>query len=293
MVVSEPKSQDPRAAPAHETAPRAPIPHAPVPNVLSIAGSDPSAGAGIQADLKTFAALGCYGLCAITALTVQNTQGVFDVSVLPADLVGAQIDALFADSAIKAVKIGMLGSVEIAEVVADRLARYQPSFVVLDPVLASSSGAALATGHLAKALVARLAPHVTLVTPNLMEAAALADTEMPRTAEEMKAVAEKLHRRGFTAVLVKGGHAVGDSADDILFDGRDHQTFSLPRLGTRNTHGTGCTLSSAIAAYLAHGHALAESVAAAKFYLQGALEGADRLSVGQGSGPLDHFYRNR
>lgn len=269
------------------------IPQGSIPNVLSIAGSDPSAGAGIQADLKTFAALGCYGLCAVTALTVQNTQGVLDVTVLPADLVAAQIDALFADSAIKAVKIGMLGSAEIAETVAERLARYKPPFVVLDPVLASSGGKALAAAALAKTIVARLAPHVTLVTPNLMEAAELAEMDLPRTADDIRAVAKALHKRGFAAVLVKGGHSESASADDILFDGQNYQTFSLPRLVARNTHGTGCTLSSAIAAYLARGETLAASIAAAKDYLQSALAGADRLSVGKGVGPLDHFYRDR
>ncbi len=264
-----------------------------IPNVLSIAGSDPSAGAGIQADLKTFAALGCYGLCAITALTVQNTRGVLDVSVLPADLVAAQIDALFADSAIEAVKIGMLGSVEIAEAVAERLARHKPPFVVLDPVLASSGGKALASAALARTIVARLAPHVTLVTPNLMEAAALAEMNPPRTQDDIKTAAKALHKRGFPAVLVKGGHSEGATADDILFDGQDYRSFSLPRLAARNTHGTGCTLSSAIAAYLARRQTLAASIAAAKDYLQGALAGADRLAVGKGVGPLDHFHRDR
>jgi hydroxymethylpyrimidine/phosphomethylpyrimidine kinase len=271
-----------------------PIPHPrKVPNVLSIAGSDPSAGAGIQADLKTFAALGCYGLCAITALTVQNTQGVLDVAALPAAFVAAQIDALFADSMIEAVKIGMLGSAEVAETVADRLARYQPPFVVLDPVLASSGGKALGPASLAKTILDRLAPHVSLITPNLMEAAELAEMELPRTVDDMKSVAKALHAQGFAAVLVKGGHHDGDSADDILFDGEDYRTFSLPRLATRNTHGTGCTLSSAIAAYLARGEALPASIAAAKEYLQGALAAADALSVGKGPGPLDHFHRNR
>jgi hydroxymethylpyrimidine/phosphomethylpyrimidine kinase len=278
---------------APETIPQGSIPRKIIPNLLSIAGSDPSAGAGIQADLKTFAALGCYGLCAITALTVQNTQGVFDVSVLPAAFVAAQIDALFADSTIRAVKIGMLGSAEIAETVADRLARYKPPFVVLDPVLASSGGKALATASLAKTIVARLAPHVTLITPNLIEAAELAGMELPRTPDAMKMIAKALHQSGFAAVLVKGGHSEGASADDILFDGTDYQTFSLPRLATRNTHGTGCTLSSAIAANLARGQRLAESIAAAKHYLQAALQAADGLSVGKGAGPLDHFHRDR
>ena len=227
-----------------------------IPNVLTIAGSDPSAGAGIQADLKTLAALRCYGFSVITALTVQNTQGIYAVSTVPAAFVAEQIDALFAESTIKAVKIGMLASPEIAQIVGDRLARYRPPAVVLDPVLASTSGAALATSGLAEAIVTYLAPHVTLITPNLSEAATLAKCDVPQSIADMKAAAKRLHDSGFAAVLVKGGHRDAESCDDVFFDGTDYQTFALPRVATKNTHGTGCTLASAIAAYLARGQAL-------------------------------------
>lgn len=260
-----------------------------IPNVLTIAGSDPSGGAGIQADLKTFAALRCYGLSALTALTVQNTQGVENILLVPPNFVAAQIDALFADSRISAVKIGMTASPAIVDALAERLAFYRVAPIVLDPVLASSSGTALATEDLVYSIIARLAPLVALVTPNLAEAAALAETELPRSLEDMQAIGERLHAKGFAAVLVKGGHRNAESCDDVLFDGRKAHVFSMPRVPTPNTHGTGCTLSSAIAAYLAQGFALVAAVEAAKAYVQQALESADALSVGRGAGPLNHF----
>ncbi|MDP1909818.1 MAG: bifunctional hydroxymethylpyrimidine kinase/phosphomethylpyrimidine kinase [Hyphomicrobium sp.] len=261
-----------------------------IPNVLSIAGSDPGGGAGIQADLKTFAALRCHGLTVVTALTAQNTQGVFGLLVVPPDFVAAQIDALFADSEISAVKIGMVASVANVEILAERLARYKPKAIVLDPVLAASSGASLAIGAIAESMVAHLAPLVTLVTPNFMEAAHLAKAPMPEGLADMEAIAKRLHELGFAAVLVKGGHRVADTCDDILYDGSSFRVFTAPRVSTRHTHGTGCTLSSAVAAYLAQGRDLAEAVAAAKLYLQRALETADALNVGHGPGPLNHFY---
>ncbi|MGB8277023.1 MAG: bifunctional hydroxymethylpyrimidine kinase/phosphomethylpyrimidine kinase [Methylovirgula sp.] len=262
-----------------------------IPNVLSIAGSDPCGGAGLQADLKTFAALRCYGLSVVTALTVQNTRGVYGLSVVAAEFVAAQIDALFADSDIKAVKIGMLASLDIVEIVAERLARYRPPAIVLDPVLAASTGAALATGDIAESLVTHLAPRVTLVTPNLMEAAQLAKAPVPESLADMQEIAKRLHERGFVAVLVKGGHREAMSCDDVLFDGASFRVFSMPRVTTRHTHGTGCTLSAAIAAYVALGLDLAQAVEAAKLYLQRALESADALNVGEGPGPLNHFHR--
>ncbi|MHB8883656.1 MAG: bifunctional hydroxymethylpyrimidine kinase/phosphomethylpyrimidine kinase [Methylovirgula sp.] len=261
-----------------------------IPNVLSIAGSDPGGGAGIQADLKTFAALRCHGLTVVTALTAQSTQGVFGLFVVPADFVAAQIDALFADSEISAVKIGMVASVANVEILAERLARYKPKAIVLDPVLAASSGASLAIGAIAESMVAHLAPLVTLVTPNLMEAALLAKAPMPESLADMEAIAKRLHELGFAAVLVKGGHRAADTCDDILYNGSSFRAFTTPRVTTRHTHGTGCTLSSAIAAHLAQGHDLAQAVAAAKLYLQRALETADALNVGHGPGPLNHFH---
>jgi hydroxymethylpyrimidine/phosphomethylpyrimidine kinase len=262
-----------------------------IPNVLAIAGSDPCGGAGVQADLKTFAALGCYGLSAITALTAQNTLGVEDVCLVPADFVATEIDTLFADCAIKAVKIGMTGSPDIIEIIGERLARYSPPAVVLDPVLAASSGAALTVGEVAAALVSRLASRVSLITPNLIEAAMLANVSVLETLDDMRDVAKRLHGLGFAAILVKGGHRDGATCDDLFYDGRDFRIFSKPRVATRNTHGTGCTLSSAIAGFLAKGVELPDAVESAKSYLQNALEHADRLDVGKGHGPLHHFYR--
>ncbi len=262
-----------------------------VPNVLSIAGFDPGGGAGVLADIKTFAALRCHGLAAITAVSAQNTQGVAGIHVVPAEFVGEQIDALFADIDIASVKLGMLASPAIVRMVAQSLAEHRGRPVVLDPVLAASSGDQLAIGDVTAALLHHLAPLVALVTPNLAEAALLAEAPVPTTIAGMHKLAEQLHRRGFKSVLVKGGHLEGATAEDILFDGTSHHSFSAPRIATRNTHGTGCTLSAAIAAYLALGLDLIPSIAAAKDYVCGALAGADELDVGHGPGPLHHFYR--
>lgn len=262
-----------------------------IPNVLSIAGSDPGGGAGIQADLKTFAALHCYGLTAVTALTVQNTRRVFDVHLAPPDFVAAQIDALFADCEIAAVKIGMLGSADIAAAVGDVLARHKPPFVVVDPVRAASTGAALASDELAAALVGHLAPVTNLITPNLAEAAWLCDAALPTHLEEMEKLAGMLHQAGFQAVLVKGGHLDTTNCDDLLFAPFGTKIYPGRRVATRNTHGTGCTLSAAIAAYVANGLALEQAVEAAKLFVTRALEAADRLHAGMGPGPLHHFHK--
>lgn len=261
-----------------------------IPNLLSIAGFDPSGGAGAAADLKTFAALRCNGMAVITALTAQNTQGVRALHVPPADFTGAQIDAIFEEIEIAAVKIGMLGCGAIAEEVAERLARYKPRFVVLDPVLAATSGDALSTSDTAQAIVRHLFPLATLVTPNISEAARLSGHVIAADPEGMRRAAGLLHARGAKAVLIKGGHAAGAAADDLFFDGGSFRLFSAPRIATRNTHGTGCTLSAAIAAFLAQGQALGEAISAAKTYLSGALAAADALSAGHGPGPVHHFY---
>ncbi|VTZ49294.1 Hydroxymethylpyrimidine/phosphomethylpyrimidine kinase [Methylocella tundrae] len=261
-----------------------------IPNILSIAGSDPSGGAGIQADLKTFAALGCYGMAAITALTAQNTRGVRGLHLPPPEFVGAQIDAIFEDIEVAAVKIGMLGSAAIVETVAARLAAHGPRAVVLDPVLAATSGDPLAASGVEQAMIERLFPLAALVTPNLDEAARLSGLPRARDAAEMRAAAERLHRLGARAVLITGGDSGGHSSDDLYFDGASERIFSAPRVATRNTHGTGCTLSSAIAAYLGLGFALPEAIGAAKAYLTRALEAADELSVGGRHGPLNHFF---
>ncbi len=263
------------------------------PNVLSIAGSDPSCGAGSQADIKTFAALGCYGLTAITALTVQNTQGVFDVHLPPPTFVAAEIDALFADSSIASVKIGMLASPALAKAVSEVLVRRQPAFVVLDPVLSASTGAALATTGLAVALVERFAPIASLITPNLAEAAWLCGAGVPASVDEMEKLAARLHQLGFRSVLLKGGHLDAATCDDLYFDGGVTKIYAGKRVATRNTHGTGCTLSAAIAAYVARGLDLAQAIEAAKVFVTGALEAADELHVGAGPGPLNHFHSFR
>lgn len=261
-----------------------------VPNVLSIAGFDPSGGAGVLADIKTFAALRCYGVAAITAVTAQNTQGVATVHILPSEFVGAEIDALLTDSEIAAVKIGMLATPAIVETVAQKLAN-STAPLVLDPVLEASSGDPLAAGDVMRAISELLAPLVTLVTPNVAEAGRLAGAPMPTNIEDMQRLAEQWHRRGFKSVLVTGGDMCAASADDVLFDGTSQQIFSAPRIATRNTHGTGCTLSSAIAAYLARGSHMIEAIQAAKAYVAGALALADDLTVGRGPGPLQHFHR--
>ena len=261
-----------------------------IPNLLSIAGSDPSGGAGVQADLKTFSALGCYGMAVITALTAQNTLGVVDVHAPPADFVAAQIDAIFDDIDVAAVKIGMLASGSIVEAVAKRLALHKPRFIVLDPVLAATSGDALATSDAAEAIVRHLFPLATLVTPNFFEAARLSGHVIAADQAGMRRAAAILQARGARAVLVKGGHMNGATSDDLLFDGASYRLFSAPRVATRNTHGTGCALSSAIAAYLALGYKLGEAIDAAKTYLSAALAAADALNVGQGFGPVHHFH---
>jgi len=262
-----------------------------VPNVLSIAGFDPSGGAGVLADIKTFAALRCHGLAAVTALTAQNTQRIAGMHVVPPEFVAAQIDAVFADIAVAAVKIGMLASPKIVETVAQKLSQYQLRMVVLDPVLTATSGDQLSAGDVAEAILHHLAPLVTLVTPNLAETAKLTDAPAPTTLAAMHKLAEHLHRLGFKAVLVKGGHMEGATADDVLFDGASYRTFSSERIATHNTHGTGCTLSAAIAASLAQGLDLDHSVEAAKAYVTRALATADDLAVGDGPGPLHHFNK--
>jgi len=260
-----------------------------IPNVLSIAGSDPSGGAGIQADLKTFAALECHGMAVLTALTVQNTQGVRGFHVPPPDFVAAQIEAIFEDSRVAAVKIGMLATAEIARTVADCLVRHAPPFIILDPVLAATSGDSLSTPDLIAVIKADLLPIATLVTPNLAEAARLTGRPIATNQQEMQASGEALLAEGAHAVLIKGGHCEGPVAQDLLYTPTGRDIFSAPRIATRNTHGTGCTLASAIAAFLAHGLELREAIAGAKAYLTDALMAADRLDVGHGHGPLHHF----
>lgn len=264
-----------------------------IPNVLSIAGSDPSGGAGIQADLKTFGALGCYGMAALTALTAQNTQGVDAILPVPPDFLRAQIEAVFADIRVHAVKIGMVGAPEAAAVIAASL-RAGPSLpVVVDPVLASTSGHALGSADVAAAILRDLAPIATLLTPNLGEAGALLGTAAPQNLDEMKQAGRALVAKGARAVLVKGGHLAGDQSIDVLCTAATCVEFPGPRIATRNTHGTGCTLSSAIACFLAQGVMVEDAIRRAKRYLEGALAASAELDVGAGHGPLEHFHCHR
>lgn len=260
-------------------------------NVLSIAGSDPSGGAGIQADLKTFAARGVYGMAALTALTAQNTQGVTGVHAVPAAFVANQIRTIFLDVRVDAVKIGMIANAEIAEAVADVLCPYRDTVpIVLDPVMIAKGGSPLLAIDAVDAVTDKLMPLATVVTPNLPEAAALLGDTIATTREEMAAQAGRLLKIGPKAVLVKGGHLEGEDSPDVLADANGVHWFEGKRTATRNTHGTGCTLSSAIAAELAKGASPAQAVAVAKTYLAGAIAAADTLTVGTGHGPVSHFY---
>jgi hydroxymethylpyrimidine/phosphomethylpyrimidine kinase len=232
-------------------------------------------------------------MAVVTALTAQNTQRVVGVHLPPADFVGAEIDAIFSDIDVHAVKIGMLGSGDIARVVADRLKQTRVP-IVLDPVLAATSGDTLGTPDVIAALREHLFPLAMLITPNLSEAARLADHPAPTDVEGIQHIAERLHALGARAVLVKGGHLAGAEANDVLFDGRSHRVFASKRIQTAGeTHGTGCTLASAIAAYLAKGFALDDAVAAAKQYVTQALQASGELRVGHGAAPLNHLYALR
>jgi hydroxymethylpyrimidine/phosphomethylpyrimidine kinase len=256
---------------------------------LTIAGSDSGGGAGIQADLKTFAALGVYGASAVTAITAQNTRGVTAVQEVSPEMVGAQIDAVLDDLEVGAIKIGMLFSAPIVRAVADRLTGDLP--VVLDPVMVAKSGDALLQPEAVAALIETLLPRATLLTPNLPEAARLLAAAPARGVDEMARQGEALIARGAGAVLMKGGHGHGPACTDVLVaPGAGRVLLSAERVATRNTHGTGCTLSAAIAAGLAKGQGLEAAVRGAHGYLNAAIRAADRLSVGHGHGPVHHFH---
>jgi hydroxymethylpyrimidine/phosphomethylpyrimidine kinase len=255
--------------------------------VLTIAGSDSGGGAGIQADLKTFAALGVYGTSALTAVTAQNTMGVSATSVLPSDIVTAQIEAVAGDFEIHATKTGMLATAAIVEATAAAIEELELPMVVVDPVMLAKSGDRLLDEDGVRALVDELLPRALVVTPNLPEAAALGGRAFVTPADARDA-ARRIHDRGPSAVLIKGGHGEGAEIVDLLFDGEQFIELRTPRLDSRNTHGTGCTLASALAAYLALGHPLADSAARAQRYVAGAI--AHGLALGHGHGPLDHFW---
>ncbi len=259
-----------------------------VANVLSIAGSDPSGGAGVQADLKTFAAFGVYGGAVITALTTQNTRGVTASHAISADIVAQQIDSVFADVRVDAVKIGMLANGDIASAVATALDRADVPTLVVDPVSRSTNGHALLDDAGLAVLRDRLIPRATVVTPNLNEAGALLNADAPTTMDEMRSAARALFALGCRYVYMKGGHLGGDTSPDLVYDGEQYIELPGARIVTRNTHGTGCTLSSAIAALLAQGACPIDAMRAAKHYVASAIARADQLSVGTGHGPLHH-----
>ena len=259
-------------------------------NVLSIAGSDPSGGAGIQADLKTFAARGVYGMAAVTALTAQNTQGVWGVHLVPSQFVADEISAVFADIRVDAVKIGMIADAAIAVAVADVMQSHSNIPVVLDPVMIAKGGAALLDPDAVQTLIGRLLPLATLLTPNLPEAAALLHEPVAETRQEMAEQAIRLRGLGPANVLIKGGHLGGDTSPDILATEQGLTWFEGQRAATANTHGTGCTLSSALAAELAKGATMQQAMAAAKAYLAKSIALADTLDVGSGHGPVQHFH---
>jgi hydroxymethylpyrimidine/phosphomethylpyrimidine kinase len=257
---------------------------------VTIAGSDSGGGAGIQADLKTFAALGVYGASVVTALTAQNTNGVFAIHAVPADFIAAQMDAVFSDLEVGAVKIGMLGAAAAIDAVAAGLDRHGARNVVLDPVLAATSGEKLLAPSAIGQLQA-LISHTRIITPNLPEAAALLDVPVARSENDMRLQAQTLLALGPGAVLIKGGHGSGPESVDLLVEAESCERLAAPRLAIRNTHGTGCTLSSAIAAGLAKGLSLVQAVREAKAYVSAAIAAADHLQIGSGRGPLHHFWQ--
>lgn len=261
------------------------------PIALSIAGTDPTAGAGLQADLKTFSALGVYGATVVTALVAQNTTGVQAIQEIPPAFVRAQMDSVFSDLAVAAVKIGMLSQPAVIEAVADGLAAWPGPPIVLDPVMVAASGDPLIADAAVAELTRRLFPRSALITPNLFEAARLLSADPAASEAEMLAQGQALLGLGPEAVLVKGGHATGSESADVLVRRNDPPLwFRAPRIATRNTHGTGCTLSSAITAGLAKGLDLDRAVAEGKRYIAAAIAAADRLTIGRGRGPVHHFH---
>lgn len=256
-------------------------------NVLTIAGSDSCGGAGIQADLKTFSALGTYGMSVITAITAQNTTGVVSVREMDVDIVREQIECLYDDIAVHAVKIGMVSSVEIIDTIAECLKNKNAANIVLDPVMVSKSGCHLLRPEAKDELIKALFPMALVVTPNLFEAEVITGSKI-ETLEQMEQAAREIYSLGARNVVVKGGHLTGD-AIDVLYDGRDFEYIKGSRIETKNTHGTGCTFSSAIAAYISKGNTVYDAVRQAKDYINGAIENS--IELGHGVGPTNHFYK--
>ena len=261
------------------------------PVALTIAGSDSSGGAGIQADLKTFAALSVYGASAITALTAQNTRGVSAIHPVPPDFVTAQLEAVFADLAVGAVKTGMLGGRATIEAIAAAFKRFAPPFVVADPVMVATSGDRLLPADAVDALRTRLIPLAAILTPNLPEAAVLLSEPLASSDAAIESQGRRLLSLGCSHVLIKGGHGHGSESIDYLISANATVPLAGPRLATQNTHGTGCSLSAAIAAGLARGEDMETAVRTAKAFISAAIAAADRFAVGHGHGPVHHFHR--
>lgn len=265
-------------------------------NVLTIAGSDPSGGAGLQGDLKTFSALGVYATNVITAVIAQNTQGVVRVEPVSAEMIRVQLENLLNDVAIDAVKIGMVASREVAEVIAEVLGRYRPRWIVLDPVMVAKSGDILVDNEGIRAVRDVLVPLAHVITPNLPEAAVLLDTASPTTPDEMEAMLPGLSSLGAPYAVLKGGHLTGETCPDLLLTPFEHAWLPASRIATDNLHGTGCALSSAVTACLAKlplnapERAPIEAIREAKQWLHEALSASERLSVGHGRGPVHHFH---
>jgi hydroxymethylpyrimidine/phosphomethylpyrimidine kinase len=262
-----------------------------MPIALTIAGSDSSGGAGIQADLKTFAALGVYGASVITALTAQNTTGVSGIHQVPSEFVTAQIDAVFSDLRVDAVKIGMVAQRDTIEAIVAGLTRWSPPHIVLDPVMVATSGDRLLAPEAVRALRIQLIPRASLITPNLPEAAALLDEPLAQSEAAIESQGKRLLALGCPAVLIKGGHGQGAESVDYLIRDSGIVALSAPRIASKNTHGTGCSLSSAIAAELGKGEEMETALRNAKAWVSAAIGAADRLGIGLGHGPIHHFHR--
>ena len=261
------------------------------PIAITIAGSDSGGGAGIQADLKSFSALGVYGGTVITALTAQNTKGVQGIHAVPTDFVAEQINSVYDDLYVDATKIGMLAHSEIIETVTANLTAKGAKNIVVDPVMVAESGDPLLESSAVDTLKSVLFPIATCITPNLHESAHILGTDIAQTIHDMKKQAEKIMQLGSNAVLIKGGHFMGEDATDVLLTADGFELLSAPRFDTKNTHGTGCSLSSAITAHLARGYDLQKSVSYSKTWLTQAIQTADTLSIGHGYGPVHHFHQ--
>lgn len=261
------------------------------PIVLTIAGSDSGGGAGIQADIKAISATGSFACTAITAITAQNTQCVSAIFPVPLEHVENQLDAVFSDLNVVAVKVGMLADSDIINTVVKKLKQYRPQFLVVDPVMVTTSGDLLLARSAIETLKKELLPMADLITPNLPEAAALIDTAIPTNEQEMKSMIDGLRNIGARSVLLKGGYLQQDeNSNDLFILNNSVEQLTARRIATNNTHGTGCTLSSAIASYLAQGNELSIAVQLGKAYITQALIHADTLSIGKGHGPVHHFY---